>query len=121
MRQHRTENPGARAGATGASQNSEAPRFKTEFYRKRADAATALCWRIADCDPHDATALMEAAVVDLGAGQPIPPLISAMDEARTWVDWASISERKAYALVCFQSLSPKDQAAFLSYVQARRP
>ena len=52
-----------------------------------------------------------------GAGAPLPPFISPMDEASFWADIASESELKAYALACFNRLSKRDQRAFLSHVR----
>ena len=57
------ENPGALAGATGGD------KFGTLIgylgYRKRAEAATALCFAIADCDPDDASVILDAALTAL--------------------------------------------------------
>ncbi|MDQ1848542.1 hypothetical protein Q9299_09615 [Gemmobacter fulvus] len=52
-------------------------------------------------------------------GAPIPPLLSAMDEAQAWAEWASPLEVKAYALACFNAMSPEDKAAFLRFVTGR--
>lgn len=52
-------------------------------------------------------------------GAPIPPLLSAMDEAQAWAEWASPLEVKAYVLACFNAMPPKDQAGFLAYVAGR--
>ena len=108
------ENPGALTGATGAKSNGQA--FKSKDYLKRAEAATTLCLAIADCDRQDACEIMEAALLDLCAGPPIPPLLSLMDEAGEWADFAVTAELKAYALACFNRLRPADQSAFLAYV-----
>lgn len=108
------ENPGALAGATGADQLGTS--FRTEEYQRRAEAATALCLAIAECEPEDAGPILEAALLSLGAGQPIPPLLSLMEEASTWADFATGAERKAYALACFTRMPPADRAGFLAYV-----
>jgi len=107
------ENPGALAGATGAY--SKAVSFKTKQYRNRAEAATALCHAIAECDPQDACEIMAAALEDLGS--PLPVLLSAMDDARWWASFATPNELKAYALACFEAMCPKVRAAFLGHVQ----
>jgi hypothetical protein len=112
------ENPGALAGATGAV--DEAGCFKTEEYRSRAAAATALCHAIADCHRDDAVVLMSAALSDLSAGAPPPRVwVDALDDARWWARFATPMEHKAYALACFEALRPKSQAAFLAKVQGR--
>ena len=108
------ENPGALAGATGADVFSAT--FASIEYRKRAESATSLCLSIANCDPQDACQIMEAALVDLGAGSPQPPLLGVMDAARDWADWASVTELKAYALACYHRMRPADRVAFLAYV-----
>jgi len=111
------ENPGALAGATGADDIEQA--FKTQEYRSRAIAATALGHAIANCHPEDACALMEAALDDLRAGMPIAPFGGIMDQARFWADMATRNERKAYTLACFDRLSAADQSAFLAHVGGR--
>jgi len=111
------ENPGALAGATGADDIGLT--FTTEEYRTRAIAATALGYAIANCDPEDACALMEAALDDLRAGMPIAPFGGIMDQARFWADMATRNERKAYAIACFDRLSAADQSAFLAHVGGR--
>ena len=91
--------------------------FKTDHYRKRAAAATALCHAIAECDPADACEIMAAALADLSAGMPMAPLFGYMDQATFWASLASRPERKAYCLASFLSLPQADQRAFLAYVQ----
>ncbi|NUB42872.1 hypothetical protein GEU84_000610 [Fertoebacter nigrum] len=111
------ENPGALAGATGGIQDNKAISFKTEHYRNRADAATALCHAIAECDPRDAREIMDAALADLAMGSPLPVFLSAMDDARWWASFATPPELKAYALACFEAMRPKVRVAFLAHVQ----
>ncbi|MCF3595465.1 hypothetical protein LZG00_15845 [Rhodobacteraceae bacterium LMO-12] len=69
-------------------------------------------------DHEDAVLTAETALAE-GAGQPIAPLYSDMDEAAFWADMASEGELKAYALASFTRLSQGNQAAFLDYVQGR--
>lgn len=111
------ENPGALAGATGAEY--EGVNFKTEGYRTRAAAATALCHAIAECDPADAVILLEAALVDLSAGYPLPVLTNAMQDARMWAAAASEAERKAWVAACYDAMLPKSRRAFLAYATGR--
>ena len=91
--------------------------FKTEFYRKRAEAASDLCDAIADCDPSDACEIMAAALADLSARMPMAPLFGYMDQATFWASRATPPERKAYVLATFLSLPASDRANFLGYVQ----
>ena len=109
------ENPGALAGATGVRDFTTG--IVSTEYRKRAEAATSLCLAIGNCDPQDACLIMEAALLDLGPGQPFPPLFSIMDAARDWAEWASVPELKAFAAACFEQMRPKVRAAFLRYAQ----
>lgn len=108
------ENPGALAGATGADFDSSGMSLE---YRKRAGWATALCYAISECHPHDACEIMAAALADLSAGMPNAPLFNVMDEARSWASFATRADLKAYCLACFEQMPPADQAGFLSYVQ----
>lgn len=78
--------------------------------------ARALCEAIGDCHPQDACEVMAAALADLSAGMPIAPLFDVMGEARSWAEFATRAEVKAYALACYRRMSPADQAAFLAYV-----
>lgn len=64
-------------------------------------------------------ALMTAEAVFGRFGTPVPPLISAMDEAAHWADWASPCYVKACVLAGFNRMSSKDQLAFLDYVNVR--
>jgi hypothetical protein len=109
------ENPGALAGATGADQLGIS--FKTEQYRRRAEAATALACAIGECHPEDACEIMAAALESLSVGAPLPVFVSIMDDARWWASCASPAEIKAYALACFEAMRPKVRDAFLGYVQ----
>ena len=108
------ENPGALAGATGAELHTIG--IVSIEYRNRAEAAISLCLSIGNCDPQDACEIMEAALLDLGAGQLQPPLFSVMDAAADWAEWASVTELKAYALACYHRMRAADRVAFLAFV-----
>lgn len=108
------ENPAASGKANGADQLWES--FKTEEYRNRAQAATALCLAIAECDPEDAAPILEAALTSMCAGAPIPPLLGVIDEAFFWADFATPHEIDAYALACVNRMAPNRKTAFLAYV-----
>ena len=116
------ENPGALAGATGAEAENngpEKPPSRLTEYLTRIQLATALEIAIRDAHPTDAASIMSAALTRMMAGSPPPPLISAMDEATSWAEWATPDERKAYCLSSFNAMPAKDRAAFLAYVQGR--
>lgn len=111
------KNPGALSGATGVHENAfDGAR---EECLKRAARATALRALIDSCDPSDAALILSDALNKLRIGAPIPALMNAMDEARTWAEWATPDERKAYCLASFNAMPPKDQAGFLAYVIGR--
>lgn len=97
-------NPGALAGATGA--DHEGINFKTERYRRRALAATALCHAIGECHPEDAVLLMQAALADLSPAYPLPVLSCPVQEARLWASIATDPERKAWAIASIEALAP---------------
>jgi len=84
----------------------------------RADRATLAFAALKSLDHDDAILTVEAALQD-GAGPPIAPFYSHMDEAAYWADIASEEELKAYALASFIRLSPRDKSGFLDYVQGR--
>jgi hypothetical protein len=66
----------------------------------------------------DQRELIHAAVSD-DAAMPNVPLMSAMDEASSWADWANYSSIKACTLVGFNRLTEPDQHAFLCHVSER--
>lgn len=108
------KNPEDRAGSIGADQLATS--FISKEYRKRAEAATTLCLAIADCDPAAAAPILEAALISMAAGAPIPALLGVMDQASFWADFATPAELDAYALACVNRMAPKRKAAFLAYV-----
>jgi hypothetical protein len=65
-------------------------------------------------DPDDAELTAAAAIGEAGA--PLPTFLGGMEEARFWASCASRSERKAYALACFEAMSATDQAAFHRHI-----
>lgn len=69
-------------------------------------------------DRNDAILTVEAAI-DEGAGPPIPPLFSFIDEAAFWADMAHPEELEAYCLACFNAMSRTRQVAFLDHLQGR--
>ena len=85
----------------------------------RAENATSLCLAIANCHPHDACQIMDAALDDLGRGQPRPAMFSIMAEANEWAEFATRAEIKAYALACFNRLSATDRMALVAYTGGR--
>lgn len=50
--------------------------------------------------------------LDNNFGPPLPHLISPMDEARWWAKYASVPEREAFCIVCYQAMSSNRQLDF---------
>ena len=111
------ENLGALAGAT--EDELHTIHIASPYYKMRAENATSLCLAIANCHPHDACQIMEAALDDLGRGQPRPAIFSVMAEANEWAEFATRAEIKAYALACFNRLSATDRMALVAYTGGR--
>lgn len=110
----RMENPEALRDATGSKQSGE--KFRSTEYRLRAERATSLCMCIADMPPEDAAPILEAALLQMAAGQPTPPLLGIMDQAAWWADFALPVELDAYALACVNRMTSPRRTAFLNYV-----
>jgi hypothetical protein len=55
-----------------------------------------------------------------GAGAPMPPLVSSLDEAVWWASLANCEELEAYCLASFKAMPRDRQAAFLNYLQGRQ-
>lgn len=110
----------AASGASDHGVNNFVKRdiLQSKEYQARLDSATVLAHAIADCDPRDACKIMAAALSDLSVGSPIAPFVSIMAEAREWAACASTPQHKAYAVACYNELSPRDQAAFYSHVSS---
>lgn len=85
----------------------------------RLAAAEALCHAIAACEPEDAAFILAGVLAELSAGPPQPALLGVMDEARTWAEWASPIERKAYAVASFLAMPPRVRAEFLRWASGR--
>ena len=54
-----------------------------------------------------------------GAGTPIAPFLSYMDEASFWADMATPDELKAYSVACYLRLSARDRMAFHDWTDRR--
>jgi hypothetical protein len=111
---HTKENPGSAGGATGAEEFKRS--IRSLDYRLRSERATTLCMAIADCHLEDAAPILEAALISMTAGQPVPALLSIMDAAAWWADFALPMELDAYALACVNRMAAPRRTAFLNYV-----
>jgi hypothetical protein len=110
------ENPGAAATASGA--NVEITKARPE-YLDRLESARNLQAAIEACDPAIAAIIMDRELNALRIGEPGAALLTAMDDARSWAEWATPAEHKAYCLTCYNAMPEKDQAGFLFYVKGR--
>lgn len=52
-----------------------------------------------------------------GAGYPLPPLLDPLEDAKWWADLANPSERRAYCLAAFMSMSKREQRDFLDFAK----
>ena len=50
------------------------------------------------------------------ADYPLPTFLNPMDDARWWASFASLKERKAYALAAYEALPPHEQMAFRKHI-----
>ena len=73
-----------------------------------------LCTMLAN-EPDDIIALTDAALKGLSFGEPLPPFSSPMEDASWWSERASLSERKAYLVACYSSLSKRVQQDFIDF------
>lgn len=67
--------------------------------------------------PEIACMVMDAALGILSAGAPVPPFTTYADEARDWVSFTCLTERKCYLAAIWQSMGPEVRSAFLKYIQ----
>ena len=108
------ENPAAAATADGANVQSWFDWFDNNT--RRESKARALIDAVVACDPSDRLIFLETIFEALRPGEPIPPFMGIMSEARDWASWASRTERKAYLWACWEHLASADQSAFLAHV-----
>lgn len=115
--QTKMESPSALAGAAGADIQDWLDWIDDNI--RWEVGARKLAVAILHCDPSHRLELLERFYDVLRPGVPIIAFDSLMTEAAFWADRASLAERKAYSLACFNRMPTRDQAAFIDYVQAR--
>ena len=49
-------------------------------------------------------------------GDPLPPFLGGMDDARFWASYATRQELNAFSLACFEAMAPQDHAAFFRHI-----
>ena len=77
-----------------------------------------LCTMLAN-EADDIIELTDAALKGLSFGVPLPPFSSPMEDANWWSERASLSERKAYLVACYSSLSKRFQQDFIDFAVER--
>lgn len=50
------------------------------------------------------------------ADYPLPTFLNPMEDARWWASFASLKERKAYALAAYEALPMREQMAFRNHI-----
>jgi antirestriction protein len=80
----------------------------------------ALCLAIVKCVKAEgrveACEIMAGALEQYALEWPIAPMLGIMDQASFWADMATQDEAKAYALACYNRLTPANKAAFRDYI-----
>lgn len=112
------ENPGNAGGRSGADVQSTIT--SGEDNPGLPTYATAFVEAVVGLPPEDRLPLLEIAVDHFRAAEPIPPLFSYMQEARSWASLACRGELKAYCAACWERLSPEDQSAFRTFITQER-
>lgn len=64
----------------------------------------------------DDCALQAASTALGGTGDPLPPFLGGMEDARHWASYATEAELKAYALACYEAMAHRNQAAFFQHI-----
>lgn len=112
------ENPGALAGATGADVQTTIAWL--DHTLNRIDAASGLRAAVLAIPADDRVPFLEAALAALEPDWPGVPFNGPLVEARDWATWASLPQREALTLACFETLPAHRQAAFLAHVAPER-
>ena len=84
--------------------------------RMTPEERAALAWAaLRSLDTPEQAELVAESVLKF-ADYPLPPFLSPMDDARWWASFASLKERKAYALAAYEALPPREQMAFRKHI-----
>ena len=114
----KNEAPEALAGATGA--NVQGSLEQAEDTPKGSVAATALSRAIYNIPREVRVPILELMLGTFEPGWPLVPFGSHLADARAWAAWASLPQREALTLACFETLPAARQAAFLAHVAPER-
>lgn len=84
--------------------------------RMTSEERAALAWAaLRSLDTPEQAELVAESVLKF-ADYPLPTFLSPMDDARWWASFASLKERKAYALAAYEALPPREQMAFRKHI-----
>ena len=84
--------------------------------RMTIEERAALAWAaLRSLDTPEQVELVAESVLKF-ADCPLPTFLSPMDDARLWASFASLKERKAYALAAYEALPPREQMAFRKHI-----
>ncbi|PTA98985.1 MULTISPECIES: hypothetical protein [unclassified Sulfitobacter] len=76
----------------------------------------ALAWAALRALDTPAQAETVAATLLTFADYPLPTFLNPMEDARWWASFASLKERKAYALAAYEALPMREQMAFRNHI-----
>ncbi|SLN70905.1 hypothetical protein [Roseisalinus antarcticus] len=76
----------------------------------------ALAWAALRALDTPEQAEMVADAVLAVAGYPLSTFLNPMEDARWWASFASLKERKAYALAAYEALPFREQMAFRNHI-----
>lgn len=84
--------------------------------RMTSEERAALAWAaLRSLDTPEQAEMVAEAVLQF-ADYPLPTFLSPMDDARWWASFASLKERKAYALAAYEALPEREQMAFRRHI-----
>lgn len=84
--------------------------------RMTIEERAALAWAgLRSLDKPEQAELVAESVLQF-ADYPLPTFLNPMDDARWWASFASLKERKAYALAAYEALPERDQMAFRRHI-----
>lgn len=84
--------------------------------RLTSEERAALAWAALRALDTPEQAELVAETVLHSADYPLPTFLSPMDDARWWASFASLKERKAYALAAYEALPMREQMAFRNHI-----
>ncbi|MEL6233298.1 MAG: hypothetical protein AAFR46_02705 [Pseudomonadota bacterium] len=107
-------------GAGGEARHFEQLVTVLEAHLSRTERMGLLAAAIGAAEVEDAVAVMSAALGDAteeGAGPPVPPLGSLVEEASAWTEMASDAEIAIFCLATFNAMRGSRREDFLAHVR----